>query len=269
MTNDDALHPRPSTGQAAVIGVVAGFAAGLLGIGGGLVMVPLLTLWLGAPIKRAVGTSLLGVLAISTVGVAAEVFVAPENIRWLFAGLLATGAVIGSVIGTRLIARTPPPLLARLMAALLVVAALKMSGVLELGGSDTSAGLGGDLFVSLPASAGAHVVTGVAAGIISALFGVGGGILAVPLLAMLHPGWEFHACRATSLAMIIPTSLAGALLHRKLRNVDGRLAAGLLPGALLGVVAGVVLANRVNGPPLEIAFAVLLCVAAVRLARRG
>jgi hypothetical protein len=265
------LQPAPastrlSAAEATVIGVVAGFASGALGIGGGLVMVPLLTLWIGAPIKRAIGTSLLGVLAISMVAVGTELVVAPANVRFVSAGLLAVGAACGSWIGTRVIARTPPPLLARLMAALLLVAALKMSGLVRLADAGATRE---DLFPALAVSAAAHVVGGVAAGVVSALFGVGGGILAVPVLAVLHPGWEFQACRATSLAMIIPTSLAGAVLHQRLKNVDGRLAAGLLPGALLGVVGGVILANRVPGRPLEIAFAILLCLAAARLAARG
>jgi len=261
-----APRTRLSLAEAAVLGVVAGFASGTLGIGGGLVMVPLLTLWIGTPIKRAVGTSLLGVLAISTVAVATELVVAPANVRWVPAGLLAAGAVAGSWVGTRVIARTPPLLLARLMAAVLLVAALRMSGLL---GAGEAGGGPHDLLPSLAGSAAAHAATGVAAGIISTLFGVGGGILAVPLLAVLHPGWEFQACRATSLAMIIPTSVAGALLHHKLRNVDVRLAAGLLPGALAGAVGGVIVANRVPGRPLELAFAALLCFAAARLATRG
>ena len=254
--------PRPGAAGAFAIGAVAGLAAGSLGIGGGLLLVPMLSLLLGLPLKRAVGTSLLGVIVTAVVAVAVEWRAYPANLHWPQAGLLAAGAAVGAWLGVKVIARTPTPVLARMLAGLLLLGALKMSGLLDgLGG-------GGPIPATGPAAAALHLVGGLAAGVISSLFGVGGGILAVPLLALLHPDWAFQACRATSLAMIPPTALAGALLHRKLENLDLRLGAALVPGAAAGAVGGVLLANRVPGRALEIAFAALLVVAAVRLMRR-
>jgi uncharacterized membrane protein YfcA len=68
--------------------------------------------------------------------------------------------------------------------------------------------------------------------------------------------------------MIPPTALAGALLHRKLETLDLKLGAALVPGAAGGAIAGVLLANRASGRALEIAFAALLIVAAVRMIRK-
>lgn len=263
MTAPATASARLRTWQGVGTGLVAGLAAGLLGIGGGLVMVPLMAL-AGVPLKRAVGTSLLGVLAIASTAVATELLVAPHNVRWAVAVALAVGAVVGSWAGTRVVAATPPPVLARLLAALLVVAAARMSGVFEL----LSDAPGGPVLPGGALAVTAHVAVGLAAGVISALFGVGGGILAVPVLGALHADWTFQACRATSLAMIVPTALAGAVLHGRLEHVDRALARSMVPGSLLGVVAGVVVANRATERPLELLFAALLVVAAVRLVRR-
>jgi hypothetical protein len=251
---------------ALAVGVLGGLASGLLGIGGGLVVVPILAAWLHVPIKRAVGTSLAAMVALSAVAVVTELVVAADNLRWLPVGLLTLGALLGAALGARLILRTPPVVLGRLLAALLLLAALRLSGALDLVLGEVPQGrppLGEAMAVGL-----AHVATGIAAGLVSAMFGIGGGILAVPALAVLHPDWAFQACRASSLAMIVPTSAWGALLHARLGHVDGVLARALVPGAVAGAVAGVVLANRVPGRPLEILFAAVLVVSAFRLIGR-
>jgi uncharacterized membrane protein YfcA len=81
----------------AAIGVLAGFASGLLGIGGGLVMVPLLAGVLGMPLKRALGTSLAAIVALVIPGTIAHA--ALGNIDWSIFALLAIGSVIGARIG--------------------------------------------------------------------------------------------------------------------------------------------------------------------------
>lgn len=247
-------------------GASAGLAAGLLGIGGGLVIVPLLSLWFATPLKRAIGSSLAGVLVIASAAVVTEWVVARHNQHLVIAALLAVGAVAGAWLGSGIVTRISVGRLQRLLALLLLLAALKMSGL--------AAWLSLDVPWQ-PASSGhpaisvlTHVGAGLLAGVISAMFGVGGGILVVPVLHILHPDWTFQACRATSLLMIIPTALAGAFLHGKLKHVDRGLVLGLVPGSLAGVIAGVVLANRVPGRPLELVFAGLLLLTSARMFHR-
>jgi uncharacterized membrane protein YfcA len=248
-----------------VIGVVGGLAAGLLGIGGGLVVVPLLTAWMDVPLKRAVGTSLLVVLVTSAVGVATEALVAPQNLRWGAALPLAAGALAGAVLGAKLVARTAARTLALLLAALMLISAAKMAGAFEaLAGLPRLGAEPAPLLLAI-----GHLAAGFAAGVLAAMFGIGGGILAVPSLAWLHPAWEFQACRATSLLMIIPTSILAATLHRKLENLDVPIARALAPAAALGSIGGVMLANAVPGRPLELAFAALLVISAIQIARRS
>jgi len=82
------------------IGAVAGFVSGLLGIGGGLVMVPLLAGWLGMPLKRALGTSLLVIVALVVPGTI--VHAALGHIDWGICLALMVGGVPGARLGAAL-----------------------------------------------------------------------------------------------------------------------------------------------------------------------
>jgi uncharacterized protein len=96
-----AASRRDATGWSyAGIGLVAGLASGLLGIGGGIVIVPMLAGWLGMPLKRALGTSLAAIVAIVVPG--AAVHAALGHIDWGIALVLALGSVAGARIGARI-----------------------------------------------------------------------------------------------------------------------------------------------------------------------
>jgi uncharacterized protein len=82
------------------IGAVAGFVSGLLGIGGGLVMVPLLAGWLGMPLKRALGTSLLAIVALVLPGTAVHAVLGHIDVGIFLA--LTVGAVPGARLGAGL-----------------------------------------------------------------------------------------------------------------------------------------------------------------------
>ncbi|MEP7059608.1 MAG: sulfite exporter TauE/SafE family protein [Actinomycetota bacterium] len=81
----------------AAIGVLAGLTSGLLGVGGGLIMVPLLSNWLGMPLRRALGTSLAAMLAMVIPGTVVHAFLG--HVDWLLALVLTVGAVPGARIG--------------------------------------------------------------------------------------------------------------------------------------------------------------------------
>jgi uncharacterized protein len=108
------------------------------------------------------------------------------------------------------------------------------------------------------------LVTGVAAGVFSALFGVGGGIIAVPLL-VLFVGLPERVATATSLGAIAITALAGVVFF----GIRGDVEVGhaLLVGlpAALGAFAGTALQQRVTGRALTYLFAALLVAVAVWL----
>ena len=111
------------------------------------------------------------------------------------------------------------------------------------------------------------IVMGAAAGVISGLLGVGGGILFVPALTLLLSLSQVKA-EATSLLAIIPVALVGAARQYSYGNV--RVRDGAVLGALsaLGVLAGVALSNVLAQRELKIGFAVLLVVVAGQFLRR-
>ena len=111
------------------------------------------------------------------------------------------------------------------------------------------------------------IVMGAAAGVVSGMLGVGGGILFVPALTLVLSLSQVRA-EATSLLAIIPVALVGAIRQHGYGNV--RVRDGVVLGALSGVgaVAGVALANVLSQRALKIAFAVLLVVVAAQFLRR-
>jgi uncharacterized protein len=101
------------------------------------------------------------------------------------------------------------------------------------------------------------VLIGVVAGLFSALFGVGGGIVIVPLLVLVA-GFGHRAATGTSLAAIAITALAGAVLYGFEGHVDVAYAALVGLPAAVGAVAGASLQQRVSTRSLSVAFAALL-----------
>ena len=110
------------------------------------------------------------------------------------------------------------------------------------------------------------IVAGVAAGVVSGLFGVGGGVVFVPALVYIYDSSQVGA-EATSLLAIIPVALVGAWRQREYGNV--RVREGIVMGLLAagGAFGGVALANELPERTLEIAFAGLMVLVALQLAR--
>lgn len=108
-----------------------------------------------------------------------------------------------------------------------------------------------------------HALIGAAAGLLSALFGVGGGTVIVP--ALVARGWDVKRAAATSLAAIGITASVGALLYGISGTVRWRDAALIGLPAVGGVLIGIVLQKRISGPRLQLGFALLMALIAIRL----
>jgi uncharacterized membrane protein YfcA len=114
---------RATPARFAATGLAAGFVSGLLGIGGGLVMVPLMARWMGMPLKRALGTSLAAIVGMVVPGTI--VHAALGNVAWNVAAALAVGAVPGARLGAHIALGTRERTLRVLVGSfLLVVAAI-------------------------------------------------------------------------------------------------------------------------------------------------
>jgi len=113
----------------------------------------------------------------------------------------------------------------------------------------------------------ALIAAGAAAGLVSALFGVGGGIIVVPIL-VAFAGYDAKRATSTSLAAIILIALWGTIAQGVLGNVDWRAALLIGVPAMLGVTAGVAIKRRISTDQLELAFAALMVLVAVALVIR-
>lgn len=228
--------------------VLAGFLGALTGLGGGVIVTPVLTLFLGVDIRYAIGASLVSVVATSSGAAAAYVRDGLSNIR--IGMFLEIATTVGAILGAYLAIVVPTKALAILFGVILLQAAWqtgrehKDSGkqvpadplgvALKLNGSFTLAGRTESYVVS-------RVKTGFAlmlgAGTLSGLLGIGSGSLKVIAMdqAMRVP---FKVSTATSSFMIGVTAAASASVYLSRGYVEPAIAMPVMLGVLLGSLLG-------------------------------
>ena len=108
-----------------LIGLLAGALSGLLGVGGGIVIVPLLVAVVGLSQHAAHATSLAAIVPIAAVG--ATTFALDGEVDWVLAALLGGGALVGAQFGARVMARTGEGALKMAFGALMIAVAVQMA----------------------------------------------------------------------------------------------------------------------------------------------
>ncbi len=248
---------RPTSGPllpALLAGFVAGLAGGLFGVGGGIILVPMLTSFLALTQHQAHGTSLAAIGATAIAGLV--VYGVNGNVAWLPAGLLALASVPAANLGAKLAARTSRERLTLAFAIFIVTVAARILWRAPSGSADHSLEGAAGLAVALAA--------GAAVGLLSGFMGVGGGIIAVPALTLVF-GMSQQMAQGTSLALILVTAPFGAMEHHKHGNVVPRLLPGLMLGALVGAPLASLAAQRLPQATLARGFAVFLLANATRM----
>lgn len=114
-----------------------------------------------------------------------------------------------------------------------------------------------------------HVVllaalAGIGMGMLSGLVGIGGGVILVPILLYLFKT-DMHVAAGTSLAVIIPTAVAGVISHFSAGNVNLRLGLAIAPGAIVGALLGAYLANILPALTLKRVFAVIIFLMSLKI----
>lgn len=115
------------------------------------------------------------------------------------------------------------------------------------------------------------LLTGTVSGILSGLLGVGGGLIIVPILAILFSWMHFpetylmHMALGTSLATMLTTSISSARAHHQRGNVNWHVVKRIAPGVMLGALAGTLIAGQLNNYWLKIVFIVFVFCAATQL----
>ncbi len=252
-------------------GVGAGLLSGLLGIGGAMVLVPVLTFVLahtGTPpeytVKMAVATSLASIMFTSASSVRAHH--RRGAVRWDIARVLAPGIVVGSLAGAQVAVALPGKALGILFAVFIAFSATQMLRDRKPSPSRT-----------IPGPLGTFGV-GIVIGVLSAIVGAGGAFVSVPFMTWCNV--KIHEAVATSSSLGFPLALAGTAGYVWAGRDLPQLAAGsfgyiFLPGLVIVSLASVTLAplgarlaHGMDIRPLKRVFAVVLyCISAYFLLR--
>lgn len=237
------------------IGLITGGFSALFGVGGGVVIVPLLILLLAYDPARATATSLAAIVI--TASFAAGAHAALGNVRWGEALLIGIPAMVGVTVGVAAKQRVSSKALTIAFAIFLAAVAARIA----IGG-DVSAldDPGGGQFLLIG-------LLGVAAGVVAGLFGVGGGTVFVPALVLVGLG-QLEA-EATSLAAIVPVSLLGTWRQSRSEIIAWRDAAIIGGASTPTAVLGAFVADAAPERGLQLGFAGLLLFTAFTLIRRA
>ena len=266
----------------AAISFVAGVFGSLLGLGGGLIVVPALTLLLGVDIRLAIGASIVSVIATSSGAAAAYVRDRLANLR--LAMFLELGTTAGAITGAWVAGLLHPRWLFVLFGAILGSSGLAMlrprireikvhhgetrlAHRLRLHSSYFDDARGREV-VYEPTRPTVGLALMYVAGIVSGLLGIGSGSLKVPAmdLAMELP---MKVSSATSNFMIGVTAAASAGLYFARGQIDPFVAAPVAAGVLLGAFTGSKMLSRISSRALRITFVAVLLVVSVQMLVKG
>ena len=254
-----------------VMGSFAGFLAGLLGIGGGVILVPLF-LWLfqiaGFPadliVHTAFGTSLAIILPTaisSTLGHRKQ-----SNVDWNMVKFLAIGGIVGSLLGSAVAAIIPGATLKLFFGLMQIAVSLKLLFFKSVVTTTVS---------EVPQN-NSLLLVGLAGGIFSAFFGVGGGVIAVPLMLMVLR-LPIHLAVGNSSALIVVSSLSAVSCYiwfglqqvttapYSIGYVNLLVALLVAPLTIVFARIGVKFASRASQTKLIKAFAILLMCVGVKI----
>jgi uncharacterized membrane protein YfcA len=261
-------------------GVVAGAFGALLGLGGGVLIVPLLTLGFGLPLHVATGASLVCVIVTSSAG--ASVYLRGDTANLRLGMTLEMFTAMAALAGGFVAFLLPDRVLAVLFALLLLYVAFTMARRSERTSpsapstaSTAESGPHGPGFIETLSGPGYRVrnpgwgvLGSLFAGIVSALFGVGGGIVKVPVMNLVM-GVPLRVATATSNLMIGVTASAGALVYLGHGGIDPYVAAPTALGVFGGASLASRLAHRVDLRFLRLLFVLVLVFTAWQMAMKA
>jgi len=254
-----------------ILGFLIGTIASMTGIGGGVFIVPLLTLMYGFYPAHAVGTSLTTIIFTSLASTAN--YSRQKRIYYKIGLILAITTAPGALLGAYLTSIVSPRMLGLIFGFFILFVALHMTvnfGSIRGKGSvkekDVPSSLissEGELFDSRT-----RVLQGAAlsffGGLASGLLGIGGGVLIVPImnLAMVMP---IHIAVATSMFTMIFTSISGVIQHLSLGNIRLGYALPIAFGTIFGAQLGAYISKRLSSKNLRRIFGIVLIVVSIQM----
>lgn len=234
-------------------GLAGGLFAGLTGVGGGAIMVPLMTGVLRMRQHAAHGTSLLVIGFAAMAGAATYAFAG--DVAWRLVAALLAGSLVGAYAGARLVQSLPAMRLRQLFGLFLLVIGIRMLTV----------GAGNPIFdPSGVAELVGGASIGLAGGLAAGALGVGGGAIFVPG-AVLLLGAGQHEAQGASLAVIVLTALVGAATHYRHGALDVEAAKWIVPTAVPAGILGALAAGALGAGSLQRIFSVVVLGVAVQM----
>lgn len=255
------------------LGTIAAIAGSLAGLGGGFIVAPVLRIVFHRSPESAAALSL--VMVTANVASASLAFLRQGRVDVRLGVTMGLLAIPGSILGAVLVRHAPGAWFDGLYAAMLIAFAVGIArkpaehaagGVRKLPWSTTRhlrEPLGGSEFV-YASSQPIAMMAGLATGFLSSFFGIGGGILVVPLLLRLFL-MPAHVVSATSHFVILFSAPFGVATHAAAGDIDWLLAIPLAVGGLAGGQIGAAASRKISGPGLVRLVAVLLVAAALSL----
>jgi len=239
------------------VGLVGGLVAGVFGVGGGLLMVPLLMWWVKISQRRAHATSLLAITPAAIVGAVA--YGVGGIFAWEIALPVAVGSVVGAQIGAWLLRRISIDFLRWAFVAFIIASAIGL--FLQAPQRGTT------LEIDVWVGAGLFLL-GFAMGASAGLFGIGGGVVVIPVL-ILGFGQSDLVAKGVSLLAMAPGSISGSIAH--VRHQSARIRDGLwvAVGAVLTTPIGALIAFALDPAAAGVLFAALLVAVAAQLTIRA
>jgi len=233
-----------------LLAVFIGMLAAMFGLGGGFLIVPVLTL-AGVPIHHAVGTSSFIIVFSSLSAIVG--YSRQKKIEYGTGIMLAIPSIVGAYLGAYATVFIDAHVLKIIFAFVLVIVAVKMAKNNE----------------SVRVRINKKVIPfgGFVAGIASGLLGVGGGIINVPFLS--YTGLSIHSAVATSSFSIFFSSFTASIKHFLLGNIEPLWAAIFIPGIIIGAQIGARVAVKIKAKNLKTAFAVFLIILAILMILRA
>lgn len=230
-----------------IIGLLAGLFGGMFGVGGGVVMIPLMVRVLHVGQLHAHGTSL---AALVFIGIAGAITYGLKGSVDVIASVLLAATAIGTAhAGARYAHSLSEWKLKRAFGVFLLFVANVL--FLKTYIPQFQFLLSGWLKIM------ALLIAGVLTGFLSGMMGIGGGSIMVPAMVILV-GIDQHTAQGSSLLTMVPTGIAGALTHFRLGNVRTNLLTGLIAGVCIGTYFGGQVAHLMQGSTLRAVFAAML-----------
>jgi uncharacterized protein len=238
-----------------LLGAVLGALSGLFGIGGGIIAIPVLTLFFGLDQQHAQGTAL--AMVVPNVMTGLSNYWKRGDMDGRVALLLAACAVPFTFAGALYATRVAGPGLRYGFAAFIAVLAVYFASR-ALRDPDAGATARAKL------AWGWTAVVGALGGILSGLFSVGGAVFAVPFLTLFF-GFSQTASQGLSLALVAPGTIVGIIAYALAGDVDWGFGIPLAVGGMFFVRYGVALAHRLPERTLRLLFCSMLAVTAIAL----